>query len=136
MANFQFAVRVFYEDTDAGGVVYYANYLKFFERARTEWLRSLGFEQQKLAQEQSIFFVVRKVETDYLASARLDDLLSVSVHIEKLGRVAVEFAQEIHCGGVLLTRCRTKVACVSGEHFKPCALPEPVRMAMQNTLTG
>jgi acyl-CoA thioester hydrolase len=134
MANFQFSVRVFYEDTDAGGVVYYANYLKFFERARTEWLRCLGFEQQKLAQEQSIFFVVRKVETEYFASARLDDLLDVSVQIEKLGRVAVEFIQEIHCNGVLLTRCRTKVACVSGERFKPCALPEPVRTAMQDAL--
>jgi acyl-CoA thioester hydrolase len=132
MANFQFAVRVFYEDTDAGGVVYYANYLKFFERARTEWLRTLGFEQQQLAREQSIFFVVRRVETDYFASARLDDLLSVSVEVEKLGRVAVEFTQEIHSAGVLLTRCKTKVACVSGELFKSCALPENVRTAMQN----
>jgi len=134
MANFQFAVRVFYEDTDAGAVVYYANYLKFCERARTEWLRSLGFEQQKLAKEQSIFFVVRRAETDYFASARLDDLLTVSVKIEKLGRVAVEFIQEIHCEGVLLTRCRTKVACVSGTLFKPCAIPEPVRAAMQNAM--
>ena len=135
MPNFQFAVRVFYEDTDAGGVVYYANYLKFFERARTEWLRSLGFEQQQLAREQSIFFVVRKVETDYFSSARLDDLLNVSVTVEKLGRVAVEFVQEIHCNGQLLTRCKTKVACVSGALFKPCALPDAVRNAMQNSQT-
>lgn len=126
---FHFPVRVYYEDTDAGGVVYYANYLKFCERARTEWLRHLGFGQQALAEQSGIFFVVRKVEMDYLQSARLDDELSVSVQVEKLGRVSIEFFQQIHRNGVLLAQCRTKVGCVSGEIFKPCALPDPIARA-------
>jgi acyl-CoA thioester hydrolase len=126
---FYFPVRVYYEDTDAGGVTYYANYLKFCERARTEWLRHLGFSQQALASESGIFFVVRRVETDYLQSARLDDELMVSVQVEKLGRVSIEFCQEITRGDTVLARCRTKVGCVSGEVFKPCALPETIAQA-------
>ncbi len=126
---FHFPVRVYYEDTDAGGVTYYANYLKFCERARTEWLRHLGFGQQELANNSGIFFVVRRVEMDYLQSARLDDALTVSVEVEKLGRVSIEFFQQIYKGDVLLAQCRTKVGCVSGEVFRPCALPGPIAKA-------
>lgn len=126
---FHFPVRVYYEDTDAGGVTYYANYLKFCERARTEWLRHLGYSQQALAQDSGVFFVVRRVEMDYLQSARLDDALDVSVEVEKLGRVTLEFRQEIRRGDTLLARCYTKVGCVSGAVFKPCPLPDAIRDA-------
>jgi acyl-CoA thioester hydrolase len=133
MTPFEHKVRVYYEDTDAGGIVYYANYLKFYERARTEWLRSLGYEQQALASEHGLFFVVRRVEADYLQSARLDDQLHVSVRIERLGRVAIEFSQEIRKGDVLLSRCRTKVGCVSGEVFRPCELPLAIRQRIEKS---
>lgn len=131
---FHFNVRVYYEDTDAGGVTYYANYLKFCERARTEWLRHLGFSQQALATGQGIFFVVRSVSLDYLQSARLDDALQVSVAVEKLGRASIDFSQTIQRDGVMLARCKTRVACVSGTVFKPCELPADIQQAVRQYL--
>ena len=92
---FTIPVRIYYEDTDAGGVVYYANYLKFLERCRTEWLRSLGYEQAELLREAGIAFVVRNVNLEYLKPARLDDLLTVSVEIEKISRSQLFFRQHI-----------------------------------------
>ncbi len=89
MNGFSWPVRVYYEDTDTGGVVYYANYLKFFERARTEWLRSFGLNQDKLAQEEGLIFVVRRALLDFLRPARLDDMLEVTVEPLKLARVYV-----------------------------------------------
>ncbi|MDP3038087.1 MAG: tol-pal system-associated acyl-CoA thioesterase, partial [Rhodocyclaceae bacterium] len=88
-------VRVYYEDTDAGGVVYYANYLKYLERARTELLRELGFEQHQLAGEAGLAFAVRSLSVEYLKPARLDDLLEVATRIEALGRAQVTFAQSV-----------------------------------------
>ena len=129
--DFLWSVRVYYEDTDAGGIVYYANYLKFFERARSEWLRTHNLEQQHLAHTARLFFVVRRVTTDYLQPARLDDALTVSVTVEKMGRVAVEFFQQIHRGQELLVECRTKVGCVSADSLKPIAIPEPIRDRLQ-----
>jgi acyl-CoA thioester hydrolase len=124
---FSWTVRVYYEDTDAGGVVYYANYLKFFERARTEWLRSLGLNQDKLAQEQGLIFVVRKAALDFALPARLDDLLEVTVEPLKLARVYVQLAQEARCGARLLARAEIKVACLDLRSFRPVAMPQFLR---------
>ncbi len=126
LRNILWPIRVYYEDTDAGGIVYYANYLKFFERARTEWLRRHQLGQHDLAVNHRIFFVVKKAYTDYYQPARLDDELTVSVVVEKLGKVAVEFYQQIHRGEQLLVECRTKVGCVSADTLRPVAIPESV----------
>ena len=91
---FTFPIRVYWEDTDAGGIVFYANYLKFFERARTEWLRNLGVEQQKLRDESGGMFVVTQAELNYLRPARLDDLLEVTAVLQSAGRASITIAQQ------------------------------------------
>ncbi len=128
---FSWPVRVYYEDTDAGGVVYYANYLKFFERARTEWLRSFGLNQAKLVEEQDLIFVVRSAMLDFIRPARLEDLLEVTVEPLKLARVYVELAQEVRCGAQVLARAKIKVACLEQQHFKPVAIPQSLRESIQ-----
>ena len=125
--NFSWPVRVYYEDTDAGGVVYYANYLKFFERARTEWLRSFGLNQDKLAQEEGLIFVVRRALLDVVRPARLDDMLEVTVEPMKLARVYINLAQEARCGTQLLARAEIRVACLDLRNFKPSAMPRFLR---------
>ena len=102
MSSFDWNLRVYWEDTDAGGVVFYANYLKFFERARTEWLRSLGIEQQTLADVSGVVFVVRSTSVEYNAPARLDDQLVIRTDIERVGPASVQFAQEAWRDDVLL----------------------------------
>jgi len=124
MKRFSWPVRVYYEDTDAGGVVYYANYLKFFERARTEWLRGFGLNQDKLAQEEGIIFVVRRASLDFARPARLDDMLEVTVEPLKVARVYVDLAQEAHCGTRLLARAEIRVASLDRQRFKPIAMPQ------------
>lgn len=125
--HFCWPVRVYYEDTDIGGVVYYANYLKFFERARTEWLRSIGLNQDKLAQEQDLIFVVRRVALDFARPARLDDLLDVTVEPLKLAHVYITMAQQARCGAQVLARAEIKLACLDRRNFKPVAIPQFVR---------
>ena len=125
--RFSWPVRVYYEDTDTGGVVYYANYLKFFERARTEWLRSSGLNQDKLAQEEGLMFVVRRALLDFLGPARLDDLLEVTVEPLKLARVYVDLVQEVRCGAQVLARAEVRVVCLSRRDFKPAAIPQCLR---------
>lgn len=115
--------RVYYEDTDAGGVVYYANYLKFCERARTEWLRTLGFGQQALLDERQLAFVVRSVQADYLAPARLDDALAVLTRIAAVRRASLVFDHEIRRGDELLFTARVLVASVDMRRLRPTALP-------------
>ncbi len=127
MKRFSWPVRVYYEDTDTGGVVYYANYLKFFERARTEWLRSFGLNQDKLAQEQGLIFVVRRASLDFLRPARLDDLLEVTVEPLKLARVYVDLVQEARCDAQVLVRAEVRVACLNRRDFKPAAIPQCLR---------
>jgi acyl-CoA thioester hydrolase len=124
MIPFELPTRVYYEDTDAGGVVYYANYLKFFERCRTEYLRHLGIEQKKMAEEQSIYFVVRSAQLDFISPARLDDHLTVTLQIEKLGRASLVVSQTILRNLTALVHCTTKIACVHGSAFTPTAMPE------------
>ena len=124
---FSWPVRVYYEDIDAGGVVYYANYLKFFERARTEWLRSFGLNQDKLAQEEGLIFVVRRALLGFARPARLDDMLEVTVEPMKVARVYVDLVQEARCGTQLLARGEIRVACLNQRDFKPAAMPQLLR---------
>jgi acyl-CoA thioester hydrolase len=121
---FTWTVRVYYEDTDAGGIVYYANYLKFFERARTEWLRARGIHQQQLLDEQGAAFVVRSAAVEYLAAARLDDEVTLQLRVEKLGRASVRFAQQAWRGDTLLSTADVKVGCVDAASLRPRPLPQ------------
>ena len=120
-------VRVYYEDTDAAGVVYYANYLKFCERARTDWLRALGFEQARLAAEAGLVFVVRRVQAEYLQAARLDDLLEVSASVSSLGRASLVFDQKIRRNGQLIFEALVTIACVAADAGRPAPIPPAVR---------
>jgi acyl-CoA thioester hydrolase len=131
---YAFPVRVYFENTDAGGVVYHAEYLKFLERARTEWLRHLGFDHQALARNHRVVFVVTQMAIDFMKPARLDDNLAVSVQLESLGKVRSVFAQEIRREEDLLVRAKVTVACVTGEHFKPAEIPDALRRKMQASL--
>lgn len=128
---FHWTVRVYYEDTDAGGIVFYANYLKFFERARTEWLRALGIGQQELIARQGAMFVVKSASVDYRAPARLDDELAIVTTIEKLGRASVQFLQQAWHGEQLLASASVKVGCVDAASMRPRALPDDVAAKMQ-----
>lgn len=128
---FVWPVRVYWEDTDAGGVVYYANYLKFLERARTEWLRSLGYGQETLRERHGLLFVIRRVEIDYLAPARLDDALDVHVDSPRLGRASLEVSQRIVRDALVLATARVRVACVDAVHFKPARIPPPLLAVAQ-----
>jgi acyl-CoA thioester hydrolase len=133
-SDFSWNVRVYYEDTDTGGVVFYANYLKFFERARTEWLRAAGVSQQALSASHRVMFIVRSTTVDYHAPARLDDELKVSVVVERLGKASVQFVQQAWresraAAGAsmqLLSSGRIKVGCVDVDTFRPCPIPEAV----------
>ncbi|MGE4339587.1 MAG: tol-pal system-associated acyl-CoA thioesterase [Pigmentiphaga sp.] len=125
-ASFEFPIRVYYEDTDAGGVVYHANYLRFFERARTEWLRALGFGQQAMIQDYNRLFVVRRADTRFQAPARLDDALLIRSHLTRLGRASLEFRQECHREGQPLASAAIEVGCLEARDFRPAALPSPV----------
>ena len=130
-APFTWTVRVYYEDTDAGGIVFYANYLKFFERARTEWLRAAGVSQQELLNEDGAIFVVKNASLDYHAPARLDDVLNLTLSIEKLGRASVSFVQQAWCGETLLTSARVKVGCVDAATLRPRPLPDATAAKMR-----
>lgn len=133
--EFNWSIRVYYEDTDAGGVVFYANYLKFFERARTEWLRAAGINQSALIETDQAMFVVRNTAVDYHAPAKLDDELKISVVVERLGRASVHFMQEAwrmgQTGPQLMATGRIKVACVDAATFRPSGIPEHVLMKIQ-----
>lgn len=124
-------VRVYYEDTDAAGVVYYASYLRYLERARTEWLRALGFEQSRLAREHGIAFAARSITVDYLKPARLDDQLHVIAEVDFLGRAQLRFAQRVQRGEQLLLTASMRVACLDADSMKPIAIPEQIRSTME-----
>ncbi|MCK9511100.1 MAG: tol-pal system-associated acyl-CoA thioesterase [Pigmentiphaga sp.] len=123
---FEFSIRVYYEDTDAGGVVYHANYLRFFERARTEWLRALGFGQQAMIHDYDRLFVVRRADTRFQAPARLDDVLRIRSHLTRLGRASLQFRQECHRDDQPLASAVIEVGCLEAQGFRPAALPSPV----------
>jgi len=122
-------VRVYYEDTDAGGVVYYANYLKYVERARTEYLRELGFEQINLLENYGMVFIVKSVEANYLSPAFLDDLIEVETVIEKVNHASLIFTQKIvniDKRSTVLFNAIVKVVSVFNNNLKPCALPQEI----------
>lgn len=129
-APFSWTVRVYYEDTDAGGIVYYANYLKFFERCRTEWLRAAGGEQGALLAAASVQFVVVRATIDYHRPARLDDLLRVDLEPVRIGRASFDFRQAAYRGDELLAGLAIRVACVDARSLSPRALPEALISAL------
>lgn len=122
---FVWPVRVYYEDTDSGGVVYYANYLKFMERARTEWLRARGFEQDALLRDQRLLFAVRALNVEYHRPARFNDLLEVTSRIVAAGGASLVFGQTIQRAGSAEWLCsaQVKVACIDAETFRACRMP-------------
>lgn len=135
--SFHWPIRVYYEDTDTGGVVFYANYLKFFERARTEWLREAGIGQQALAVAEKLMFVVKSTAIDYHSPAKLDDSLSISVQIEKLGRASINFVQQAmrmadDGTSELLCSCRIRIGCVGTETLRPEAIPATVLASIRS----
>ena len=133
-ADFRLGVRVYWEDTDAGGVVFYANYLKFFERARTEWLRSIGHQQQLMRTRDGVMFVVTDTSLRYLRPARLDDELEVTVHVKHAGRAQLTLWQQAfrrHESGAaasleLLTEGTIRIGCVDAGTFRPARIPTAV----------
>jgi len=130
--EFVLPVRIYYEDTDAGGIVYHANYLKFMERARTEWLRSLGFEQNELARAHGVFFVVKKIAIDYLRPARFNDEIAVVSRLARCGRASMEFEQNVVHGSAEITRAQVKVGCVDVRTLRPSAIPTEVHTEMRH----
>jgi acyl-CoA thioester hydrolase len=129
--TYSFPVRVYYENTDAGGVVYHGEYLKFLERARTEWLRHLGFDHQALGRNHRVVFVVSSMAIDFVKPARLDDMVAVSVQLESLGKVRCIFVQEIKREDEVLVKARVTVACLTVDAFKPVEIPEPLKRKME-----
>lgn len=122
---FAIPVRVYIEDTDAGGIVYYVNYLKFMERSRTEFLRTLGYDKPAIL-EGGLLLVVHSASINYRRPARLDDVLQVSTRPVKLGRAYVEFHQQVMRGEEVLCEGVIRIACVQAEAMKPCALPADI----------
>ena len=129
---FEIPVRVYYQDTDAGGVVFHSTYLDFMERARTEWLRVKGFESADLARGIGLLFIVRRLEVAYLAPARLDDLLAVSTGVAELGRAQMTFAQSVRRGDDTLVRASINVACVTAEGLQPAPIPAAIRAVLKS----
>jgi acyl-CoA thioester hydrolase len=117
-------VRVYWEDTDAGGVVFYANYLKFFERARTEWLRTLGYSQEAMRHDQGVMFVVTDTATRYLQPARLDDLLEVTVAVQAARAASMVIVQQALRNGTLLAEGEIRIGCVDARTFRPQRIPK------------
>jgi acyl-CoA thioester hydrolase len=135
---YRFELRVYWEDTDAGGVVFYANYLKFFERARTEWLRSLGHQQERMRTETGMVFVVTDTAVRYLRPARLDDLLAVTVDVKQAGRAQMTIAQQAwrvspRGDDELLAEGTIRIGCVDAGTFRPQRIPNSVAEAFLTT---
>ena len=125
-APFRHRLRVYWEDTDAGGVVFYANYLKFFERARTEWLRAMGFGQQALREQTGAIFIVAETRVQYRRPARLDDAIDVSVDVREAGRASLLIAQAAWRGDELLAEGEIRIGCVDQGTFRPVRIPTQI----------
>ncbi|WP_413463303.1 tol-pal system-associated acyl-CoA thioesterase [Alkalilimnicola sp. S0819] len=128
--EFSLSVRVYYEDTDVGGIVYHANYLKYMERARTDWLRALGFEQSRLRDTLGIVFAVRGMGIEFRRPARFDDMLQVQARLAEAKRASLRFAQSIHRGGERLLDAEVRIACLDARTLRPRALPAPLLAAL------
>ena len=133
MSTFDWPVRVYYEDTDAGGIVYHASYLRFAERARTEWLRALGFSQPDLLEQFGCIFAVRRCSIDFRLSARLDDALVVVTSLIEARGARMRLHQEVRRGGLLLVGLEIELALLGPGH-RPARMPPPLRAAMQSVM--
>lgn len=120
--------RVYFEDTDAGGIVYHANYLRFAERARTEWLRMVGFEQSHLMENHGVIFVMRRAEIDYHKPVRLDDVVTIETSLQALGRTSITMLQNVHSSAELAASISVVLVCVN-RNMKPIRFPEPIAAA-------
>lgn len=127
---FRWPLRVYWEDTDAGGIVFYANYLKFFERARTEWLRALGVQQQQLREREGTLFVVAETAVRYHAPARLDDAIEVSVALLARGSASLRLRQQAWRGDTLLAESDIRIGCVDQGTLRPCRIPSVIQRAL------
>lgn len=140
-SHFSWPIRVYYEDTDAGGVVYHANYLNFMERARTEWLRALGFDQPEIKKQQGVMIVVHSMSIDFKRPAMFNDLLEIVCEVIKVGHGSIEMQQEVTRQGELLIEAHVKAAFVNALSFKPVGIPSEIKQAilksnpLQATLT-
>lgn len=131
MSNiFHWPVRVYYEDTDAGGAVFYANYLKFYERARTEMIRAMGFEQDELINKQAVIFVVRSVQLDYLKPARFNEMLNVTASLSRAKSVSLMFTQTITRNDELLNTATIRIACLDSASLRPKLIPDALKQAL------
>lgn len=137
--TFNWPVRVYWEDTDGGGVVYHARYVHFFERSRTEWLRSLGFDQSRLQRELDIVFAIHRMEIDFLGPARLDNELLVSTEPVEFGAASMRFRQRIvttgnTAGSELIARAEVYAACLSASGFQPVRIPKTIKDKLEDTI--
>lgn len=131
VSNFEWQVRVYYEDTDAGAVVYHSQYLNFMERARTEALRSIGFEQDAMRDNLGVLFVVHSMQIKFIKPAKFNDLLMVSTDLSRIGLGSMEFMQKISVNQQALVEANVKVACVDAQLFKPVAIPKQLKQKME-----
>jgi acyl-CoA thioester hydrolase len=132
MAEFHWPVRVYYEDTDSGGVVYHSQYLNFMERARTEWLRALGFEQDLLRSEHSLLFAVHSMQITYRRPARFNDALLIKSQLLKASGASMQFEQKLYRGEELLCEASVRIACLDAESFRPKSIPESILTEMHS----
>ncbi len=130
--HFTWPVRVYWEDTDAGGVVYHARYLAFMERARSEWMRARGFDQETLRSRDDLVLVVRAMQIDFRAPARLDDQLQVSVRLLECRGASFTMTQLIHCGDALLIAAKVRIAALQASTFRPRPIPDPLSSELKS----
>ncbi len=135
MAEHRFALRVYYEDTDLAGIVYYANYLKFIERGRSEFVRALGIDQLEMKEARGLVFVVRRVEADYLSPARFDDRLEVLTSLEKIGGARLVMGQQVCRGGEPLFRAKVTLV-LMGAQGRPARIPADIRASLERAAQG
>ncbi len=131
---FRWPIRVYYEDTDAGGVVFYANYLGFMERARTEWLRALGYEQPEMAAKDGVLFVVSAVNIKYLKPSRFNDSLQVTVEVVNVGGSRIRFLQQVLRGNEEIAQAEVDVVCVSTDTFRPARMPDGLHATIEKNI--
>ena len=130
--TFSLSIRIYFEDTDSGGVVYHSNYLKFMERARTEWLRSIGIDQRHLKQDNHIMFVVHRIDIQYKLPARFNDDLIVKSELKNIGSSKIEFRQMIYRNDEMLIDANVDIACIDSEKFKPVRIPPTIKQTMES----
>ena len=130
--TFSLPIRIYFEDTDSGGVVYHSNYLKFMERARTEWLRALGIDQRLLKQDSHIMFVVHRIDIQFKLPARFNDDLIVKSELKDIGSSKIEFRQMIYRNDEMLIDASVDIACIDSEKFKPVRIPPTIKQTMES----